>query len=459
LREPRLRHGLKYLGPGAVIASVTIGSGELVWAPRSGAVFGTSMLWCFLYAGLFKAVQVYTGFRYLTLTGEHPLTAWRSMPGLRGAFPLLIILPIVPIMPIAFSAVAETLGTFLGGLAGGPATEFAVNGWATAVLVACFALALASNDSLLEKASLAVLVGMLGCTAVTVIVSAPSVADVARGLFVPRVGEYPAWIRTEPSTAAAFAGRSPWLEVALYLWAVGGGTQDYVGYVSMARERGWGRAGAGEGRLPATVGPEDRGRARAWLLAPLLDTVLSFASVIAVTVLFAVLGAQLLAPRHVVPGGNDFLGLQERFLTFLHPGLRWLYRAGVLLALVGTLYGAFRVYSLTAAESVRAVVPRWGPDPARPSWNRGFYAALLLASVALVWLPSAVAGDVVGRLSFATVIGGASSCGLWCFAMLWADRARVPAPLRMGWPLRVLVGATGVVMSALGVQSAVAYFS
>jgi Mn2+/Fe2+ NRAMP family transporter len=72
LVEPSAKHALAYLGPGVIIASVTIGSGELVHASRSEAIFGYGMLWCFFYAGLFKAIQVYTAGRYITLTGEHP---------------------------------------------------------------------------------------------------------------------------------------------------------------------------------------------------------------------------------------------------------------------------------------------------------------------------------------------------------------------------------------------------
>ena len=90
---------LRFLGPGIIIASVTIGSGELVWASRSGAIFGYGMLWCFLYAGVFKAIQVYTAARHITLTGEHPLVAW-SIPRWFPVFPLLIAVPAICIMPL-----------------------------------------------------------------------------------------------------------------------------------------------------------------------------------------------------------------------------------------------------------------------------------------------------------------------------------------------------------------------
>ena len=39
---------LTIFGPGAVIASLTIGSGELIFSSRGGALFGYRLLWFFL---------------------------------------------------------------------------------------------------------------------------------------------------------------------------------------------------------------------------------------------------------------------------------------------------------------------------------------------------------------------------------------------------------------------------
>ena len=75
LRSLNLRSLFLFVGPGLIIASVTIGSGELVWASRSGAIFGYQLLWCFLLAGVFKGVQVYVAARHMTLTGEHPMVS------------------------------------------------------------------------------------------------------------------------------------------------------------------------------------------------------------------------------------------------------------------------------------------------------------------------------------------------------------------------------------------------
>ena len=40
---------LKYFGSGAIVACITIDSGETVFASRGGAIYGYTLLWCFLY--------------------------------------------------------------------------------------------------------------------------------------------------------------------------------------------------------------------------------------------------------------------------------------------------------------------------------------------------------------------------------------------------------------------------
>jgi Mn2+/Fe2+ NRAMP family transporter len=81
---------VRLFGPGAIIASVTIGSGETFFASRAGAIFGYSLLWFILVCGACKLVQVYGGARYMVLAGEHPMEAWSRLPGPRGWFPALI---------------------------------------------------------------------------------------------------------------------------------------------------------------------------------------------------------------------------------------------------------------------------------------------------------------------------------------------------------------------------------
>ena len=71
----------------------------------------------------------------------------------------------------------------------------------------------------------------------------------------------------------------------------------------------------------------------------------------------------------------------------------------------------------------------------------------------MIWLPEGIAGSIVERMTFGTVISGASACGLWCFAMLWLDRVRLPKPLQMSRTLWWSVLLAGVAMTGLGVRS------
>jgi len=60
------------------------------------------------------------------------------------------------------------------------------------------------------------------------------------GTFVPTLPAYAPWVAER---FPAIAARSPWIELGTYLGAIGGGTQDYFGYIGMLREKGWGLLG------------------------------------------------------------------------------------------------------------------------------------------------------------------------------------------------------------------------
>jgi hypothetical protein len=476
LRTLRLRHLLTYIGPGIIIASVTIGSGELVLASRSGAIFGYTLLWCFLYAGVFKGIQVYTATRHFILTGEHPMVGWGRLPGPRFWFPLLIAVPAIGLMPIAFSAIPEMLGGFILRLSGvvvqdrmfgaWDEVEFRINVWTSLILCVCLTLALLSSEKILERASLIVLGTIVVCVACTVVILGPNLPELLAGLFVPAVPAFPDFVHS-PEYAAEFAGRSPWLEVSVYLTAVGGGAYDYIGYIGMLRSRQWGLAGrrvASREELNVAVAADNPQsavtveRAIQWSRASLLDTALSFFFVILVTLLFGILGTLVLNTKSVIPANNDLLNQQEVFLTVLHPELRWVYRVGVFLALIGTLYGAFEVYQQTFTESVASIFGNW-ITPARTIWlRRGVIAYCFLGGLLMVWVPVSVAGSIIQRLTFGSIISGATSCGLWCFAMLWLDRVRLPKPLRMSVVLQILTWLAGISMTVLGIQTIIAYF-
>src|SRR5437773_7506459 len=78
---------LTFFGPGAVIASLTIGAGELIFSSRAGAVFGYRVLWFFVVILALKWVLAFATARHMVLSGAHPFQRWMELPGPRGWFP------------------------------------------------------------------------------------------------------------------------------------------------------------------------------------------------------------------------------------------------------------------------------------------------------------------------------------------------------------------------------------
>jgi len=72
---------LKVFGPGAIIASLTIGTGELIFSSRGGAIFGYRILFLFIVISLLKWGLVVASSRHMVLTGVHP---YRRMLDLRA---------------------------------------------------------------------------------------------------------------------------------------------------------------------------------------------------------------------------------------------------------------------------------------------------------------------------------------------------------------------------------------
>lgn len=73
LQEKKWWKAIGFLGPGIIIASVSIGNGETVFASRGGAIFGYAILWCFFLGIFLKGTQIYASARYMLLSGEHPM--------------------------------------------------------------------------------------------------------------------------------------------------------------------------------------------------------------------------------------------------------------------------------------------------------------------------------------------------------------------------------------------------
>lgn len=458
-RYPELSEALKrrgplsillLFGPGAIIASVTIGSGETVFASRGGAIFGYTLLWCFLAGGVMKFVQIYTAARYITLTGEHPMERWKYLPGPRGWIVWFLAIVTVMCFPLWLSGLPKMLGGLTvwifgleqAGFWGDPRV------WGTVFVVVAITLTLLQNYAILEHTQTLIVALLLAMVLVAALAAQPDWLSVLGGALIPQVPSYESWVFAKYESISS---RSPWVEVGTYLGAIGGGTYDYFGYIGMMREKGWGLLGQKIRTGPEGVNIDPTSQnislGRSWLRAPFVDTSISFLCIVVFTAAFMILGAVMLHPHEIAPEGLQLLTVQSEFLTALHPSLLYLYQVGVFMAFFGSILAAYEIYVRTAHECFRPIVRqvREMPLSRLRIWIVSYCG---IFGLGIMWL----GGNPVNIVTPAAIFGGVLTCGIWCLLMVWTDRNFLPRALRMNRVLLVLNIVSGLFFTFWGIQ-------
>jgi Mn2+/Fe2+ NRAMP family transporter len=443
---------LRYFGPGAIIASLTIGSGESILASREGAVFGYAVLWAVVVGCFAKGALVYASNRYITLTGEHPMRRFaRVMPGPRGWFPIVLVVICFASFPGWASGVATALGDYLGALGLGNATV-----WAIGALLLAAVLSFLGGYAVLEKVQVAIAGLMVVLVLIAVFVSNPDWLAALRGL-LPVIPDYAPFVAERyPDVAAT----SVWVELAVFMGGLGGGMYDYIGYTGMLREKKWGMLGHRDaGRIeedlaatddrapiPLSTEPTDVANARAWSRAPLFDMLAAFLALGVIAAAFMMNGATILGAQQQVPEENDVLTYQSQFFGVVAPVFEYFYIVAIVMVLFGTIYALWEAYSWTAYESLAAVSERVrarGQHGIRPlvyGWTGGIAVIAILSDLSFT--------DLVTP---AAILGGVFACGIYGAGLLYVDKVNLPEPYRMGRTLRTLVALGSVFLTVCGV--------
>lgn len=435
---------LKYFGAGAIVASATIGSGETIFAARGGAIFEYTLLWAVAAGALLKAVQVYTASRYITLTGEHPMTHWRLFPGPKNWVPFVFAVLSLASFPFWHAGLPLALGSmmnWIAGLQGTPGEELLyARLWGTGSALLVVSLIWFQSYGVIERTQVVIVGILMASVLAAAAATAPEWSGLLAGFLPVIPTEYEPWVR---EAYPAVAARPPWLEIVVYLGAIGGGTYDYIGYISCYREKRWGALGVKSNRyavhlepqrVPIAADPENIRRARRWLIPAKIDTGLGFLCVLVFTCCFLILGAVILYPQRLVPDGADLLTHQAVFLTTLHPALLYVYQIGIFFAFMGTIYGAYELYVRTAFECLSPLSRRVREMPFA-TFRRLVLLYCAVPGLMLMWTMS----DPVEIVTPAALLGGVFACGIWCFFMIWADRRFLIPELRMN---RLLLGLT-----------------
>jgi Mn2+/Fe2+ NRAMP family transporter len=419
-------------GPGAILASLTIGSGELVWTPRAAAAFGYVMVWAFLYGVWIKGVIQYLANRWHTITGISTSIATAKV--LTKWFNLFLAATILAVMPMWWTTLSSLSAQVPWAWSGRPAPllYFWIPVVVVTTLLVMFAARLGKAYKVLEKVSLTILwVMFVGFWAAVLLATRPDWGAFFGNLFIPRpIPPYEDWIRTAAPDIWAL---TPLMLLGSALGSLGGGIQDYVGYQAMLKEKGWAFLRYSdemikkvhEKGLTKIEIPEDeksRKKINGWLTHTKFDCGLSFFMVFITTMPAVILTIEVLRPRHLAPSGLKLAEVQVAWLTeTLGPWAGILWWLGSFFAFWGTYYGLHEVYFWTIYDMLRSTFKRFVDIP--PNKVRLYLWSYLIILGSIYFLTGFSLPILVAFASAATHL---FALALWGIALLYLNMKYLP---------------------------------
>ncbi len=328
-----LRAILRRIGPGIILCASIVGSGELIATTTLGAEVGYVALWVILLSCLVKpAIQAELG-RYSIVTGETGLAGFNLLPGPRikvnwvvWGWVLMICMTRFQIGAM-FGGVAQVLNLVV------PAVP--VNAWVLALLGLTLALLLGGGYERIEKLATVkvALFTMLTFLCALIMMRRPEAFSVAR------LWEGLRFDLPQGGLASAVA----------VFGITGVGASELFVYPYWCVEKGYARfAGRRE------PGPLWRGRALGWIRVMHVDILASMVIYTVATIAFYFLGAGILHPRGLVPASSDMIPvLSNMYTETLGPWALWLFYAGAIATLYGTIFASTAADSRVAADLCR----------------------------------------------------------------------------------------------------------
>ena len=423
---------LRRIGPGMVLAASIVGSGELIATTTLGAQVGFSALWIILISCAIKPVVQGELGRYTIATGHTGLEGFNRLPGPRLGVNWLVwvwgIMVMLTLLQVGgmYGGVAQVLNQVV--------PQVPINAWVAICMAITIAVLLSGGYARIEKLAL-VKVGFFSlltvCAAAVLLRRAGAItgADLAGGL--------------------SFQLPSAGLATAIAVFGITGvGATELVQYPYWCVEKGYARY----------VGPRDGSaawvaRARGWLRVMHLDIICSLIIYTLATVAFYLLGAGILHKAGLVPAQRDMIPVLSRLYTETLGGWAlWLFYAGAVITLYGTIFASTAGHSRLFADAVRVggAYAR-GDAAARHRWRRIFLVILGILPPVFYWfIESPVQMVLAGGLAQASMLP------LIGLAAIYLRHKHVPHDILPATWVTVMLWIATVVMAAFAGYYAVA---
>jgi Mn2+/Fe2+ NRAMP family transporter len=418
---------IKWLGPGFLWMVSAAGSGELLFTPRVGAMYGYTLLWAMLLAVILKWFINREIGRYTVCTGKTVIDGFSQLPGPKN-WALYVIL-----IPQLFVAV-----TSIAGLAGSAATALIlvlpgnVKLWTIASILGSTALVLFGKFKAVEKVA-TILAITLGVSAVVAAISVwPHMDKLAEGI-VPKMPEQ-----------VKYEEILPWLGFML------SGAAGLIWYSYWIQEKGYGWKKK-ETNTDDHLTKGEKEKLKKWVTQMTVDNTVAVVGTLIVTLAFLILGAELLKPKGLIPDENKVAEVLGQLLGQLWgPVGFWFMITAVFIGFWDTVLSDQDGFGRMFTGGTRLLSRRFEK---RSSWfneknlNRFFVIVLVTFIPIVIYL---IMGEPVALLKIAGAIE-ASHIPFVAALILYLNINTLDKELRPSWVSLGFVSVAGLFFAAFAI--------
>ncbi|GEM_PF-1063639 len=395
---------LKYFGPGAIIACMTMGAGDVVLAPRIGAwaIPVYSALWIITFAMITKGLTAYLATRYSLLSGEHIMTLFaRFRP--RGWINIVSLI-------IGFALLPFMIATFLT-ILGNIITSFTNVGnfiiWGVSVGLAIALLGFASSYRLIEKIQLVFAVFLSFGALIAVAVVHPDWFSMLDGFFTIQVPTVAPWVTAQDIIAVPVM-----LQLAAIYGTMHGAYADFTAYICWWRNR---------------VNEKKVELKSETMTGVKLDLLISFIIVAIFMAAFMVAGVIILGDRHLVPNGVDLISAQKNIYSVISPFVgNYLYPIAIVVVIGGSIYAGMDA----TPRMIKAWLDPLSKRVQKISFKR--FQGYILIYLLVVSVPLMFIKQPIILMTIYLMLTGVFGMWLLGWGALWANQKHLPKEERLG---------------------------
>ena len=288
------RDVLRWIGPGLIIASAVVGTGELIATTILGAENGYRLLWLVVLSCVIKVIVQNEIGRYTVATGKTGLEGLDRVPGPRFRVSWVVwiwfLMQTTTLTTISgmFAGIAEVLNRIV------PAVT--IGAWVWVVTIVTLVVLVIGRYGLVERVSVALVIIFTALT-------------VSAAFVLGMKPEYFSW--SQMVDGLMFHLPIGGLGIAVAVFGITGvGSSDLVMYPYWCIEKGHARFAGPRDDTPAWLN-----RSRGWVKVMGVDVLCSMFVYTFATIAFYLLGAGVLHGLDVIPKGTETISILSSIYT------------------------------------------------------------------------------------------------------------------------------------------------